>query len=203
MTKESVNDNDDSARPATRRQKRDRHNPHHISPSSENSSSPIGPASENTQESVSKTINDGSIFCLGSLKQLLQSGRLDKVGVLELALHGARAKESLTEVNEKIRGHGANTLSVKDCENVCKLPQTNLTRCSCNFETLKDEIRAQTPVWHPFKLAHGERILSWWNEGERHSKGEHLPKQLWESTPTNERALMLALFCPSHASHNT
>ena len=85
MTEESVNDNDNSARPATRRQKRDRHNPHHTSPSSENSSSPIGPASESAHESVGKTTEDGSIFCLGSLRQMLQSGRLDKVGVLEMA----------------------------------------------------------------------------------------------------------------------
>ena len=148
MPVEVAHDDDPCLRPATRRQKTNRF------PSE--SVRPVSPPEEATDESdgeeaepVSDPLADGSMLCLGHLRSLLAEGRLDRVGVLELALKSARAKDPRQAVNEKIRRYGAETLSVEDYEKICKLPRMKLTRYSYNFVSLRAEMKAQTPVWHP------------------------------------------------------
>ena len=87
MPKASADDDDVSVRPSTCQQKRDRFSSrsvNHVSPPEEVTDD----SGEDEPSAVCKLLTDGSVFCLGHLRQLLEEGKLDRAGVLEFALKG-------------------------------------------------------------------------------------------------------------------
>ena len=51
---------------------------------------------------------------------------MKKVGVLEVALQGARANEERTVVNKRIRDHGAFPLSVDEYDKIVKMKKKTI-----------------------------------------------------------------------------
>ena len=88
MPEASADDDDVSARPSTRRQKRDRFSSRSVNPVSP-PEEVIDDSGEEEPSAVCEPLADGSVFCLGHLRKLLEEVRFDEVGVLELALKGS------------------------------------------------------------------------------------------------------------------
>ena len=107
---------DDSRRPATRRQKKDQFN----RPATQ---SVILSNDEKTREKetapdLPQAVDDPPVFDLHSLRRLVEDGKLERVGALEIGLEGARQKESLSVVNGQIRKFGGLPLSVADYNSI-------------------------------------------------------------------------------------